>query len=349
MKDSIKSNKNIDLDMVIIGKNEGKLLEKVFNCVVIAAKNYYKFYNYYPRIIYVDGNSTDTSVEIVKRMGIELYIIKEKPNPAKGRHLGFLKCKGKYIFFLDGDNIIDKNWLIRGVRYLEKNHDAAGVGGIQDFEIWKDNKIIKRILNYWAVRYNGQIINDGVGGTFLYRRDILLKVGDFNCNLEINEEFELYLRITHAGYKLVRLNYPMSIHIDKKTNSLINFMKKSLFTKNIFLPGVIIHRSPKSWPVIKLLLRRYWLYFLHPILSLAIVILFYLYYYTSSNLFIILGIIVMIFVFVCHYFYKGKIFQRSVISLFTMNIYSFGLYFGLLLVSSKVNESLKSKFNKFEK
>lgn len=158
MQSLIRLNKNIDVDIVIVGKNEGKLLEKIFNCVIIAAKNYYKVYNYYTRIIYVDGKSTDTSVEIAKRTGIEFYIVKEKSNPAKGRHLGFLKCKGKYIFFLDGDNIIDKNWLIRGVSYLEKNHDVAGVGEIQDFEIWKDNKIIKKILNYRDIRYNGQII-----------------------------------------------------------------------------------------------------------------------------------------------------------------------------------------------
>lgn len=347
MPGSLRSNKNIDVDIVIIGKDEGKLLEKVFNYAIIAARKYYKFCNSYPRIIYIDGKSTDRSVEIAKRMGIESYIVEGKPNPAKGRHLGLSKCKAKYVFFLDGDNIVDKNWLIKGVQYLEKNHNIAGVGGIQDLEIWKNDNIIKKLLNCRDVRYNGQVINDGVGGTFLYRRDILLKVGDFNCNLEISEEFELYLRITQAGYKLARITYPMSIHIDKKINSLINFMKKSLFTKNIFIPGEIIRKSPKSWPVIKIIFKRYWLYILHPILSLVAVILFYLYYYTSLNIFMIFGIIIVISFLIAHYFYKGKNFQRSVISLFTMNIYSFGWFIGLLSVGRKVNKSMKSKFNKF--
>src|SRR3989339_2187179 len=95
-------NESYTVDVVVIGCNEGELLRDTLNSA-IEASNYFQLMGYErPKIIYVDGQSTDGSVELAKSLGVDTYIVEGKPTPPAGRYLGFSKCKGEYVFFLDG-------------------------------------------------------------------------------------------------------------------------------------------------------------------------------------------------------------------------------------------------------
>jgi len=322
--------KNITLDIVIIGRNEEKFLESTLNSVIKAVK-YFENNGYpSPKIIYVDGKSSDQSMKIAQKFKIKTLVVTGKPTPAKGRKMGSLLGKGKYIFFLDGDTLVSEGWLVKGVECLEKNSKIAGVGGILGWEQWLNQKITNKISNYWKTLYNGQIVIDGVGGNFLYRREILKQVGNFNPGLFRNEEFELRLRIAQAGYEIIRITTPMAIHRDDKTNSAKNFWKRHIFTKNIFIPGIITRQAKKNNLVIKLLFYKYWLYLLHPIIVLCILFSIFFSISASSIAWLISTIIFMIILFLCHYFYKGKNFRRTIISTITMNFFSIGWLIGLI-------------------
>jgi Glycosyltransferases involved in cell wall biogenesis len=89
---------SISLDIVVIGRNEGEFLRESLESVIKAGDYLHKAGYKRPRIIYVDGQSTDGSVELAQKMGIKTYIVEGTPNPAKDRYLGFSKCHGKYVF-----------------------------------------------------------------------------------------------------------------------------------------------------------------------------------------------------------------------------------------------------------
>lgn len=59
-------------------------------------------------ILIIDGGSTDSTIKIAKR-----YKCKIIPNPKidliYGKHIGFLKAKGKYLMYLDSDEILENN------------------------------------------------------------------------------------------------------------------------------------------------------------------------------------------------------------------------------------------------
>jgi len=319
------------LNIVVIGRNESEFLCDSLESA-IEAGNYLKSLGYEsPRIIYLDGQSTDDSVAIAMEKRIEIYIVDGTPNPARGRQFGLKKSNAKYVFFLDGDTIVNRGWLIKGVQYLENNPDVAGVGGILDWEEWCNGKVLGRKSNYWNVRHNEEKVVDGVGGTFLYHYEVLDKVGGWNTTLACNEEFELHLRIAHAGYSLRRISVPMATHRDNKTNSAKTFLQRHILNSTIFIPSVIIRRAPKSLPVLKLLFYRYWLYLLHPLAILGISTFILLYFQAQSVKWIIFGILTAIFLFIGHYFYKGKGFRRSIISAITMNFFSLGWIIGLFV------------------
>lgn len=80
-------------------------------------------------IIMVNDGSTDRSLEIINKLNfknIRLYTFKKNYGPANARNKGIMKAKGKYIYFLDVDDQIDKNSLNTLFNYTKnKNYDLV--------------------------------------------------------------------------------------------------------------------------------------------------------------------------------------------------------------------------------
>jgi glycosyltransferase involved in cell wall biosynthesis len=65
-------------------------------------------------IIMVNDGSTDRSLKIINKLNyrrIKLYNLKKNYGPANARNIGIKKARGKYIYFLDVDDQIDKESL----------------------------------------------------------------------------------------------------------------------------------------------------------------------------------------------------------------------------------------------
>lgn len=314
---------NKKLTIVIIGKNEGRSLQKTFSSVIKASKVFEDEFNSKPGVIYIDSNSTDNSVDIARRNNIKYKIITGRTTPAKGRIVGVESTESEYIFFLDGDTVVDKNWLCEGVEFLEKHKYIAGVGGLLIFNVFNTKgNLIWQDSNHWNNKKSVENIYDGVGGTFLYRRKYYLKSGGFSAKYNNTEEFDLMLRIIAKGYKIKRINIPMATHNDFKIKS-VGFIKKNLFTKDIFISGHVCRNAPKTRGTLKVIVYRFWLYFLH----LPMILTFLSFLIFSNWIFsIIISILLVLF----HLIYKGCNVKRTIISIISMCFYSFGFYVGLI-------------------
>lgn len=77
-------------------------------------------------IIVVDDGSTDRTPEAVAPYADRVrYIRQENGGPSRARNRGILEARGKFIAFLDADDLWDKDKLSRQIAFLEKH---AGVG-----------------------------------------------------------------------------------------------------------------------------------------------------------------------------------------------------------------------------
>lgn len=320
----------VAIDIVIIGRNEGELLAKAIQSSIAAAQEFTLLGNPKPNIIYIDGQSSDRSLEIASQFGIEYSIVEGKPNPALGRHIGFKHCNGKYVFFLDGDMEIYPKWLPAGIKYLEEHLDIAGTAGFCDWEVYHGATVTK-IPNYSGIKSYGQKVTDDVGGTFLYRSVVLRSIGDFDPTMVRVEELDLYFRIIAGGYNLTYLNVPMVIHRDMKGSMGWNFIKRSLFTKNVFIYGVIARKTHKNRKVLRLLFNRYWMFVWH-VLSVAwILISLFFSFGTADKVFwLTFAILGTVQLFLTHYLYKGRNIKRAFVSLFAINIYIPAFIFGYI-------------------
>lgn len=326
-----------EVDIVIIGRNEGELIKKAIVSCQTAATKFSELGNPMAMIIYVDSQSTDGSFRLAKHLGAECYIVEGEPNPAAGRHLGFKHCHGKYVFFLDGDMEVHPEWLISGIGYLEEYPNVAGAAGFCDWEVYEGDKQIK-IPNHSGIKRHGQKVETDVGGGFIYRRDVLVEVGDFDPTMVRCGEFELYLRILGGGYHLVYLMVPMTIHRDMKGSMGKNFLKQSIFNRNIFISGVVARKAPKKWASQFMLFKRYWIYLWHPISLLLLSIVIYDIIIKTNNSFIlsVAALIISIQLFFSHWFYKKRNMLRAFVSLMTINFLAPAFILGFIIKRPKV-------------
>ncbi len=134
-------------------------------------------------IIFVDDKSTDGSLEKIKKLSknnnnINYVIPKKKMGLGNALSLGQKVSKGDYIFFLDCDNSINlqdlikiknskqKNKLIIGSRYL-KNSRINGVNSLKIF--------MSKFLNFILSKYLSISVRDISHSCRIFPRSIFLK------------------------------------------------------------------------------------------------------------------------------------------------------------------------------
>lgn len=107
--------------LVIPTKNNIDTIDKCLSSVM----PYYEA-GYINEIVVVDGNSTDGTLDVVKKYPVKLLFDEGKKNPGLAYDIGWRQTKGDLVFFLDSDVYLEEG-------FFPKAHDlvsAEGVGWI---------------------------------------------------------------------------------------------------------------------------------------------------------------------------------------------------------------------------
>jgi len=275
-------NNNCNLSVVIISRNEERNIARCIESVLKATEEIESH-----EIVLVDSASTDRTVEIAKKYPLRILQLKHKSqfSPAAGRFIGFMHSRGKYIQFLDGDMVLDKNWFKNAVPILENDEQVAGVVGILTQEFY--NTYYNKKMRKWVESLKtGEI--KCFDGANLCQRSVLLKIGSYNPYLKGHEETELSLRITKSGYKILRLPHPMSHHLGGNEKFLAFYIKK---LRNNMGLGQMLKYLLNDKKLLNLFLAEYKFfiaYILYYILGLMIIIMCY--FFKTISLIYVWGI-----------------------------------------------------------
>ncbi len=195
----------IDLAAVVIGRNEGARLEACLRS--LAAANI-------PGV-YVDSNSTDESPRRAGELGFHVVRLTQGPyTAARGRQAGleFLRSHYpalRYIQFMDGDCLLDPNWIALARARLECDEKLAGLSGRRR-EAHPEASLYNRLIDIdWNVPA-GQAAY--FGGDSLARLTAIDAVGGWPTQLIAGEEPDLGFRLCDAGWTILRLAEPMTLH-----------------------------------------------------------------------------------------------------------------------------------------
>jgi glycosyltransferase involved in cell wall biosynthesis len=209
----------IELSVVLISRNQAwnisRLLESVLpeTSAISAAE-----------ILLVDSASTDETIGLASRYPASIIRLQpgQRLSPAIGRYMGYKRTQGDFVLFLDGDTELVPGWLARALRVIREDPRIGAVTGrvinlptsAVDDHMPHVEKVgmcaLREVL--WG-SYDG-------GGAALYRRSVLEQVGTFNPYLRSDEEPELGLRIRHAKYRILELDYPIVRHYNDAPDTI---------------------------------------------------------------------------------------------------------------------------------
>lgn len=161
-------------------------------------------------IIFWDNGSTDNSAIIAKNFGPKLHYFKgEKTVPlGAARNLAISHASGKYIAFLDCDDLWKPEKLAKQIALLERNPKVGLV--CTDTEIFNNNSVLKKVFTDSSPA-KGMVFDDlmkrqwiSMSSAVLRKSalDSLIKSGAnppqwFDERFELCEEADVFYRIAH--------------------------------------------------------------------------------------------------------------------------------------------------------
>jgi glycosyltransferase involved in cell wall biosynthesis len=191
------------LSVVVIGRNEGVRLQRCLESVGAMECNGDV------ELIYVDSGSCDGSVALAELLGAKTIALTPlRPTAALGRNAGWRAATGEIVFFLDGDTVVEKDFASEA---MPEFNDAtvACVWGHRR-EMFPQQTVYNRVFDLDWMYGPGPAAF--CGGDALFRRKALVEVGGFDESLIAGEEPEMCRRIIAAGYSILHVDLPMTLH-----------------------------------------------------------------------------------------------------------------------------------------
>ena len=154
-------------------------------------------------LLIVNDGSTDNSADIIRpflKDSRVIYIEQKNAGVASARNTAIKKARGKYIGFLDQDDLWLPNKLSTQIKFLETNKEIAFVHSRQGY-IQTDGAPIHTYSKDWVSDLHGKCFTELFKRnriavlTVLLRKSVIDDIGFFNETVSRADDYELWLRI----------------------------------------------------------------------------------------------------------------------------------------------------------
>jgi glycosyltransferase involved in cell wall biosynthesis len=180
-------------------------------------------------LIIVNDCSTDNSRDIMQSYAdadSRIRIVDNSSNLKLPRSLnaGFREARGKYLTWTSDDNLYKPNALEELSGYLDYNFEIGLV--------YSDMDVVDDSLNFigeQSLESDRLLYADCVGASFMYRMKVIDKVGEYEPNMFLVEDYDYWIRISKQ-FKVGHLNKNLYIY-RVHNNSLTGTRKKEINTQ----------------------------------------------------------------------------------------------------------------------
>ncbi|MGX7953609.1 glycosyltransferase [Tsuneonella sp. HG249] len=191
---------------VVIGRDEGERLVRCLRSLVPAGRP----------IVYVDSGSRDGSCDNAAELGAA--VVRLGPGrpftAARARADGAAELRKRwpetqYVMFIDGDCELEPRFLPTAARLLQEDPGLAAVCGRRR-ERFPEASLYNRLIDR---EWDTPIGETGsCGGDALFRTQAYEQAGGFDPGMLAGEEPELCSRLLERGWRIRRIDAPMTIH-----------------------------------------------------------------------------------------------------------------------------------------
>jgi len=180
----------------------------------------------YPDLEYMvfDGGSQDGSTQILNRYRDRLAYWESVPDRGQAHAVnkGWERANGKYVWWLNADDLLVPGALLSAVEYLEAHPDADLIygdvlridesGQVMDLYEYKDFDLVRLVASAGAIAQAGGLM----------RRTTIDRIGYLDEGLHFLMDTEYWIRLALSGGRIVHLGQPLAlfrIHAHSKTQS----------------------------------------------------------------------------------------------------------------------------------
>jgi glycosyltransferase involved in cell wall biosynthesis len=174
--------------------------------------------------IIINDGSTDGTQEILVIFSVmdeRIRIIPSSENMgiAGALNMGIRQALGKYIAIMDAGDISHSRRFEKQVEFLEKRKDVYILGTQGQ---WID--VNHRVIGSWRLPLSvsdKDIFRTGgaIHPSIMVRRELFDLIGFYDPELEMSQEFEIYLRALKNGFGMANLNDPL-ISVMERTDGM---------------------------------------------------------------------------------------------------------------------------------
>jgi len=207
-------------------------------------------------IIVVDNASTDGSQEMVEKRFPFVILLKNKENLgfSKANNQGIKIAKGKYLFILNSDTIVEKTAIKTLLDYLEQHNQIDIIGprllnpdGSPQANCGKFPTLPVVAIMLFKEHFGGsnlvrssplesKFVDWLMGAAFIAKREVFEAIGGFDEKIFMYmEEVEWFYRAAKSGFKTYFLKDAEIVHLGRgsakkgKTDPILNIYKGILY------------------------------------------------------------------------------------------------------------------------
>jgi glycosyltransferase involved in cell wall biosynthesis len=167
------------------------------------------------RVVVVNDGSTDaeSAAACDACAGDRVEVIHQaNSGPAGARNAGAARATGEFIAFLDADDVLDPRFACELAAALRAEDADRGQGRGEASHAYCQERIVGLLDGLWAVpSWDPELllITNLHPVTALVRREAFERVGGFDAGIGGYEDWELWIRLSLAGYRAVRVEKPL--------------------------------------------------------------------------------------------------------------------------------------------
>lgn len=198
-------------------------------------------------VIIVDDCSTDDTLSVARHYASDrIKILQNSANKgaAGSRNVGIMNSKGRYVAFLDSDDLYHPTFLSESLNELNSTSDEYGfsycvVGDVDQVSAPKENIQAWRIPEKYQVYRKPYLyeLHIGTASGILMKREVFNKIGYFDESMKAAEDTDFFIRVSEF-YKGLPISKLMIYKDDSSENRLTSNYARiadaydSILTKN---------------------------------------------------------------------------------------------------------------------
>lgn len=261
--------KPIDISVIIPYFNNANTIKETLNCL------HEQLFSNFEVLIIEDKNSDSIPQDILKdRYSFELHYFKNDDGlgASSNRNLGINKAKGKFIQFLDADDIITKDKLIKQIAILQEKRDSIAIckwgvfkDSINNFTIC-DSPLYKNLQYIEYLKLLNGVFNVMMPlHSYLIPKAIISKTGYWDETINLGDDGEFMNRVIANCQNIYYSNDGMALYRRGDNKSLSHQTNYSYANSNfrcaVSYEKLIVAKFDNDPSMIQSVIKKYNLFF----------------------------------------------------------------------------------------